>query len=499
MNRIQSHLALQVRPHQPAIGVAHVACVALLLGGASLMGCSSDNNMMTTGLGPSSTSQTTAATIKGNEVHVTPGAAATSPADGTEALPFATVSAALAAIAATPNFDGTMIWHAGEHKLPTNVEPGPHVDLKILAGATVKLGPDVSIHAERDVKVLGTEQSPVTFTWLEENKHWSAVTIYEPTSQANVFEYAIFEHGYESQFKGLSTRGALGLYNAAARISHCIFRNNEGDDGLTTKYSDSIVEYSQFLNNVSDAIDDGSDKAEIRFCYFEGNGNDAADLGDATQAYVHDNVMVNNGDKCVSMGEGTLDARVTRNLCVGNGIGVAFKDGSQGLVWNNTLYNNDIGVASYEALAPMGPGKGKFWNNIVWASKTADLNLDPNTETVFAYNCIQKPTEATTGKALTGVGILSPGAGCDDPLFVNPPTPVTGQTDKVDTSKADFHLRSTAGHWNTATKAWVIDDKTSPLLDSGDPTTPIGDEPAPNGGRVELGLYGGTAEASKSP
>jgi hypothetical protein len=44
----------------------------------------------------------------------------------------------------------------------------------------------------------------------------------------------------------------------------------------------------------------------------------------------------------------------------------------------------------------------------------------------------------------------------------------------------------------------VIDDVTSPCIDAGDPNTPIGDELFPNGGVVNMGAYGGTAEASKS-
>ncbi len=31
-----------------------------------------------------------------------------------------------------------------------------------------------------------------------------------------------------------------------------------------------------------------------------------------------------------------------------------------------------------------------------------------------------------------------------------------------------------------------------------DPGSPVGDEPQPNGGRIDMGAYGGTAEASKS-
>ncbi|MCK5269586.1 MAG: PD40 domain-containing protein [Sedimentisphaerales bacterium] len=45
---------------------------------------------------------------------------------------------------------------------------------------------------------------------------------------------------------------------------------------------------------------------------------------------------------------------------------------------------------------------------------------------------------------------------------------------------------------------WVVDDETSPCIDGGDPTTNPMDEPSPNGGRVNMGAYGGTGQASKS-
>ncbi|MHC4360988.1 MAG: right-handed parallel beta-helix repeat-containing protein, partial [Planctomycetota bacterium] len=46
---------------------------------------------------------------------------------------------------------------------------------------------------------------------------------------------------------------------------------------------------------------------------------------------------------------------------------------------------------------------------------------------------------------------------------------------------------------------WVTDDVTSPCIDAGDPATPLGDEPSPNGGIINMGAYGGTSQASKSP
>jgi len=68
----------------------------------------------------------------------------------------------------------------------------------------------------------------------------------------------------------------------------------------------------------------------------------------------------------------------------------------------------------------------------------------------------------------------------------------------ADPANGDYHLRSQAGRWEHATQAWIKDDVTSPCIDAGDMSSPIGLELFPNGGIVNLGAYGGTAEASKS-
>jgi hypothetical protein len=65
--------------------------------------------------------------------------------------------------------------------------------------------------------------------------------------------------------------------------------------------------------------------------------------------------------------------------------------------------------------------------------------------------------------------------------------------------EGDYHLKSQAGRWDPVNGTWVKDEVTSPCIDAGDPNSPVGAEPFPNGGRVNMGAYGGTAEASKSP
>ena len=64
--------------------------------------------------------------------------------------------------------------------------------------------------------------------------------------------------------------------------------------------------------------------------------------------------------------------------------------------------------------------------------------------------------------------------------------------------EGDYHLKSQAGRWDPNSQTWVQDDITSPCIDAGDPNSPIGLEPFPNGGYINMGAYGGTSEASKS-
>jgi len=62
----------------------------------------------------------------------------------------------------------------------------------------------------------------------------------------------------------------------------------------------------------------------------------------------------------------------------------------------------------------------------------------------------------------------------------------------------DYHLKSQGSRYDPNTQIWVYDDVTSPCIDAGDPMSPIGHEPFPNGGIVNMGAYGATTEASKS-
>jgi hypothetical protein len=62
----------------------------------------------------------------------------------------------------------------------------------------------------------------------------------------------------------------------------------------------------------------------------------------------------------------------------------------------------------------------------------------------------------------------------------------------------DYHLLSQAGRWDPIAETWVKDEETSPCIDTGDPNSPVGLEPFPTGGRVNMGAYGAGEKASKT-
>ena len=96
-------------------------------------------------------------------------------------------------------------------------------------------------------------------------------------------------------------------------------------------------------------------------------------------------------------------------------------------------------------------------------------------------------TADQTGLRATGAGTLT--SSYDD-LFGN-------QTDRQGADAGEGDLAAAVVFANATSR----DDRLvgpQPTTDQGDPADPVGDEPTPNGGRINLGAFGGTADAELS-
>lgn len=138
-----------------------------------------------------------------------------------------------------------------------------------------------------------------------------------------------------------------------------------------------------------------------------------------------------------------------------------------------------------------------LWGNSDRYSRLARSAQVYGRDVVASYCCIRSLDDD-----LHGIGNIG-----SDPNFVrfgrwvNPNDPTQDIDPRYRTAQwidGDYHLQSQAGRWDPNTSGWVQDEVTSPCVDAGDPSSPVGDEPQPNGGRINMGAYGGTVEASKS-
>ncbi|MHC4088383.1 MAG: right-handed parallel beta-helix repeat-containing protein [Planctomycetota bacterium] len=235
----------------------------------------------------------------------------------------------------------------------------------------------------------------------------------------------------------------------------------------------------------------------------------------ASSPTIAKNIIKNCNDRAIS-GENEAKPTISNNV-ITNNLGGIYR--CYGLITNNVISGN---IATY------GGGLrecfvGRIENNTIvgnWGSKGGGL-----------YNCITiiKNNIIAFNRSPHGGGIYGSGGALDNSfnafwentggdfyygatagigdIYVPPLFAVDGSWDDNDTPTntsddfwvdGEYHLKSEAGRWDANSETWVIDADTSLCIDAGDPCDIIGIEPNPNGGRINMGAYGGTAEASKS-
>ncbi len=162
--------------------------------------------------------------------------------------------------------------------------------------------------------------------------------------------------------------------------------------------------------------------------------------------------------------------------------------GCDGLIKNCTIANNISGVSALDG------GTMTLENCIIYDNNGVQLAGGSGATLNVSYCNIQGGLESIAGEANVNWG---PGNIEADPCFVQ-----LGEWDYEpwpwEFFEGDYHLKSERGRYWPEYDLWVLDRITSLCVDSGNPATSPTGEPLPNGGRINMGAYGGTAEASMS-
>jgi hypothetical protein len=330
--------------------------------------------------------------------------------------------------------------------------------------------------------------------------------------------------------------GAVNMVGRGLRIVRCLFEGNAAWMGGAVKASQHVVlDSCQFIGNYASSEGgaaylgsstvtnciftgnraggggalylDGSDT--VTGCVFRGNrGGYGGALQCQGHAGVRDSVFVANegaGGAGAQLGSGV---RLSNCLLIGNRNTMArqsgawaVREGSSLEMENCTVFGNRSAGSSFLVVDVYSNKKSSrvvVRNCVISDDGNEIWSNDSPVE--ISYSCIPGGVETIgdpRGWLIWGPGNITADACFADPGYWEPNgTPEDPNDDFfVD---GDYHLKSQVGRWDPATEDWVVDDVTSPCIDAGDPNSPVGEEPFPNGGRVNMGAYGGTAEASMS-
>jgi len=270
--------------------------------------------------------------------------------------------------------------------------------------------------------------------------------------------------------------GGGGMYNKKGSLAlrHCRFRGNTSTGsgaGLYNRFASPTIIDTAFDGNAlvrfghphnGGAVLNESSDAMIVNCTFTGN---SASFGGG----------IENWD---SPSPTILNCIFSKNEAVnpGDGAGGGLQNYNSSPTVINCTFSENSAVSLAGGLGDAAGSSTVVSNCIFWGNRT-DNGIAANTQigagsTVVTYSCVQG--------GRSGEGNIDA-----DPHFLDP-------------QNGDFRLKSEAGHWNPVRQSWVPDDVTSPCIDAGDPMSPIGLEPFPTGGFINMGAYGGTAQASKA-
>lgn len=196
------------------------------------------------------------------------------------------------------------------------------------------------------------------------------------------------------------------------------------------------------------------------------------------------------------------------NLFTGNqaptaGAGVFWDEGAVGTMRNDLVVGNGCPSGNRSAAAIYVDGGPGGPSAVTLESTTVAGHLCPDTEpggaaiVVEAGSTLQVRNSIVWGNSRE-FATLSGGSHAVSWSISQQPGTGNFWADPAfaDAAAGDYHLRSTAGRHTPS--GWVHDDLDSPAIDAGDPAAPFAAETQPNGGRINLGAYGNTAQASRS-
>ncbi len=352
--------------------------------------------------------------------------------------------------------------------------------LTIDPGVEIKMGENTHFIINGKADFLGSASQPILIH--AKNLNWGDIYLDSTVNQKSTFKYVHIENATHCMHANQEP-GSIYAYKSTFEVQNCYFKNfwcgivmygcknivikdctfdststGEKVHGMYVK--NGLIDNNLMYNTPgdNDAIDfDASHNITISNNYMIAGGDDGIDIGQVDSigcdsVVIQGNYIYNMFNKGISNGEYCVNLFINHNVILGCALGIGCKSGAHVVADHNTLYNNTVGIYSYEHTNQIwGPGHLSVTNCIIAGSDTT-WKKDPSCFLSISYS-------------LSDIDLM-PGTGniMGDPMFISPVSTLYPAC----CSWGDFHLTSS-----------------SEAIDFGDPAFPID----PDGSRTDIGRF----------
>jgi len=440
---------------------------------------------------------------------------------------------------------------SGAYILEDTVVVPTGIVLNIEPGTVILMKNAVALNVYGQLLAEGTESELIRFTHYGDGTTWKQIMFTEAADSRLshcIIEYADCEGDhkdyYDNDCNDATAPPSRVYFQAVVAVaSHidiegCVFQNlphdgsNPEGDAIAIISDDpdlpgeasANIRNCQFLG-IGQGVHTRFSYVLVENCFFTGHhgDNDDVDLyGESTPPpLIRHNLFLNpahddmiNPTRCSAVIIGNViggcddHGVVLRDKCspvmINNLIfncssaGIAVQNQCDALLVNNTIVNCGRGIRFFDHTGRWGPpyclvpgsGRATVINCIIWDCPTSMLLTDSPYQQdrgshVTVSHCDIEGGQGSISASANSTVTWGQGNIDADPQFVDP-------------GGSDYHLKSQAGRWDLNSQRWVKDAITSPCVDAGGPSSDWTAELWPHGKRINMGAYGGTAQASMS-
>jgi hypothetical protein len=267
-----------------------------------------------------------------------------------------------------------IIWPAGDYTIDETIIIPKGLRVTMEAGVNVQIAPSQSLFSYSPIDIKGTAKNPVNITNIPGQDNFATFAMVGRVNnpESVTINHVIVKNGSQDIINGAFASGMFSVYRyKKVTITNSEFHGSSSDDGLNIKYADVYLANSLLQDNSADAWDGDFVTGLAEKNLFIDNGNDSLDFS-GSDLTIQFNHVINSGDKCASVGEGTKIG-VQNNYFDGCNIGVEVKDRSNAVIRNNAILDSKTsGINAYIKKFFFGAPTLTYYDNILLNDKQID-------------------------------------------------------------------------------------------------------------------------------